>query len=244
MHNPFRVNRTKEDQHLSEGDLLLYVDGELPAKEGAKTQDHLQACWTCRTKMEKIQGTISAFVDYLDGTFARNLGPPPGGWRTFQARLRRVIAETGKLPAPSQPFAPLRTGLFTWPLAHRLAAGLFLTTVIAFLAILFRVPRISADQLIQKAEEARAQRIQAVPQPVVYQRLRVHRKRITPAEDSTVTWETWNDVGNDRLRQRAEEASGSVSAILNKGRRLARQLAGSGVRGQYREGHIIDPRSP
>ena len=205
MNNPFRNHQVSQDWHLTEDDLILYVGGELTAKESVKASEHLQVCWTCRTKMAGIEETISGFVSYMDAALVPSLGSPPRGWQTFQSRLRHVMDETRK--APTRSFAPLRSLLAAWRLSFRHVTGVVLTVLVVILAIVFRNPRISADQLIQKAV-AQEQRAPAVPQPVVYQRLQLWRQSNKFAEDGTVTWEIWNDVANGRFRQRAEYASG------------------------------------
>jgi anti-sigma factor RsiW len=52
----------KEDLHLSDQDLLLTADGELPARRAAQVRAHLAACWDCRARMAEIETTIADFV--------------------------------------------------------------------------------------------------------------------------------------------------------------------------------------
>ena len=48
--------------HLSDQDLLLSADGELPARRAAQVRAHLAACWDCRARMAQIEETIADFV--------------------------------------------------------------------------------------------------------------------------------------------------------------------------------------
>ncbi len=226
MDNLLGAGSSKKVWHVSDDELLCYVDGELGPKQAANIRDHLEACWTCRAKMEKIQQTIAAFVDYLNCDFAPNLDPPPRQWRTFRARMARVIVETGEPSAPYRRLVALRSVLSTSSLPLKLAAGLALTMLVAFLGVVLfdKVPRISAERLIQRAEEVQAQRTQAVPEPVVYQRLRVRQKSKGSAQDNAITWEIWNDVSNDRFKQRAGGANGQRS-IDSQARKASRLVA-------------------
>ena len=51
-----------EDLHLSDEELLLAADGELPTGRAAQVHAHLAACWSCRARMAEIEGTIADFA--------------------------------------------------------------------------------------------------------------------------------------------------------------------------------------
>ncbi len=51
-----------EDNHLTDEDLLLAADGELPARASARVQTHLAACWTCRARKQELEGAVGEFV--------------------------------------------------------------------------------------------------------------------------------------------------------------------------------------
>lgn len=80
-----------EDTHLSEGDLVLAADGELPPRRRAEVAAHLEKCWNCRERMESLQNTITGFVRARNSEFAGQL-PPEAGPR---ALLRARLAEAG-----------------------------------------------------------------------------------------------------------------------------------------------------
>ena len=54
----------RSDQHLTDRQIIMLVDGELPTGE-RKVRDHLAACWSCRSRMTEIQATIADFVHLL-----------------------------------------------------------------------------------------------------------------------------------------------------------------------------------
>src|SRR5580704_14595784 len=80
-----------ENIHLSENDLVLAADGELPARRRMEVAAHLEKCWSCRERMESLQSTISDLVRARNCELA-GLVPPEAGPR---ALLRARLAEAG-----------------------------------------------------------------------------------------------------------------------------------------------------
>jgi len=78
-----------QDSHLTDQDLLLAVDGELPHAREEQVQVHLAACWTCRNRKQEIEGAIGEFVRFHQHTFDAQI-PPAAGPR---ALLRAQIAD-------------------------------------------------------------------------------------------------------------------------------------------------------
>ena len=78
-----------EDLHLSDQELLLAADGELPARRAAQVHAHLAACWGCRSRMSEIEVTIADFAKAHRLTVDPQL-PPIAGHR---ALLRAQLAE-------------------------------------------------------------------------------------------------------------------------------------------------------
>lgn len=52
-----------EDSHLSDEDLLLAADGELPAPRIKQVTEHLAACWDCRARRGRLEATIADVVE-------------------------------------------------------------------------------------------------------------------------------------------------------------------------------------
>ena len=74
---------------LSDQELLLAADGELPTRRAAQVHVHLAACWSCRARMAEIEGTIADFARAHRQTLDPQL-PPIAGRR---ALLRTQLAE-------------------------------------------------------------------------------------------------------------------------------------------------------
>lgn len=206
MSNFFGTNWPPGTWHVPEDDLLPFVDGELPVKEAAKVRNHLEACWSCRQRIEKVQKTISAFVEYYNSGYVVGLDPAPGEWRTFDPKLKSVIAEADRESVLRGWLLPRIAPLPSLHTMARLAVGLSVAALVMVVTfVLYRTPRVSASQLIQKASEERTLRLSVVAHPVVYQKLRVQAGS-QPA--APVTWEIWNDEESGNAKQRVEDSAG------------------------------------
>jgi hypothetical protein len=111
-----------EDLHLSDQELLLVADGELPARRAAKVHAHLAACWGCRARMAEIEGTIADFAKAHRQTLDPQL-PPIDGPR---ALLRAQLAELASKPEESS-----WRWLVTFTTATRTTTFLCATVVVA-----------------------------------------------------------------------------------------------------------------
>jgi|SRR5579884_1006609 len=52
----------KHESHLSDRDLIMALDGELPARESRRVQEHVRACWKCRSRQSELEQAIAHFV--------------------------------------------------------------------------------------------------------------------------------------------------------------------------------------
>lgn len=81
-----------ENAHLSEHDLVLAADGELPARRRAEVTAHLETCWSCRERMESLQSTITNFVRARNSELNIQLPPAAGPRALLRARLNEAAA--------------------------------------------------------------------------------------------------------------------------------------------------------
>jgi len=86
----------KSYSHVSQEDLLLYADGELPRKAEENVREHLTSCWECRSRLHQLEQTISDFVrlhhEELDG----RLPPAEGSRALLAARLSQLATSSSR----------------------------------------------------------------------------------------------------------------------------------------------------
>jgi hypothetical protein len=80
------------DMHISDQELLLAADGELPTRCAARAHAHLAACWSCRARMAEIEGTIADFARAHRQTFDPHLPPIAGPRALLGAQLAQLAS--------------------------------------------------------------------------------------------------------------------------------------------------------
>jgi anti-sigma factor RsiW len=81
------------DMHLSDQELLLTADGELPTRRAAPVQAHLEACWDCRARMAEIEGTIADFARAHRQTLDPQLPSIDGPRAVLRAQLAELASQ-------------------------------------------------------------------------------------------------------------------------------------------------------
>jgi hypothetical protein len=84
----------QEEFHLSDRDLLLWADGDLPSQRAAEVRRHLGACRTCRTRMAEMEHAIADFVQIYGSELQADLPPIEGPRALLKARLAERTALT------------------------------------------------------------------------------------------------------------------------------------------------------
>jgi hypothetical protein len=80
-----------EFTHLSDRDLTQAADGEITSRRKAQVDAHLEACWSCRERMQSLQNTIADFVRARNEELNPQL-PAAGPRALLQARLAEAAA--------------------------------------------------------------------------------------------------------------------------------------------------------
>ena len=83
-----------EDLHLSDQELVLAADGELPGRRAAQVRAHLSACWDCRARMAEVERTITDFARAHRRTLDPQLPPIAGPRALLRARLSELASES------------------------------------------------------------------------------------------------------------------------------------------------------
>jgi hypothetical protein len=79
-----------EDAHLSDDEVLLAADDELPHARAA----HLSRCWMCRARKQETEQAILDFVVFHQRTYRPLLRPPAGPRALLKAQLAELAAES------------------------------------------------------------------------------------------------------------------------------------------------------
>jgi len=84
-----------EEGHLSDQELLLAADGELSARDAARVQAHLAACWSCRARRQEIEGAIGEFVRLYRRELSAQFPSADGPRALLKAQLAQ-LTETNR----------------------------------------------------------------------------------------------------------------------------------------------------
>ncbi len=76
--------------HLSDTDLLLFEDRELPEASMRPIEDHLRGCPACRTRLQQLQGGISAYGEYRKHVLQPSLSLPTTAWPSLRPQLNAL----------------------------------------------------------------------------------------------------------------------------------------------------------
>jgi hypothetical protein len=80
--------------HLSDQELLMVVDGELPAREAARVELHLTACWACRARKQDLETAIGEFIRFQRSSFEGQIPSGAGPRALLRARISQRAQAT------------------------------------------------------------------------------------------------------------------------------------------------------
>ncbi len=183
MDNYFQTNWAGNEGHPAEDELLLYVDGGLAAGQAEHLRAHLETCWSCCVKTEKMNEAISDFIDYRNVIITPMFEPPPQGWRKLDAEMRRLLSPHA---GESRQKYPIWRWLFSSGFGMRAAAALaFVLVILAGFEIGREVTTRSEFALEQRPASAQA----GVPKQI----------ELGPAEGTALEWmlrDSYSDATN------------------------------------------------
>lgn len=90
------MQQRRQENHVSDEELLFLEDGELSPSRSAEIRSHLEACWSCRTRVKEIEDTIVDFVHIHHAEFDSQLPPIAGPRALLNARLANETAVSQK----------------------------------------------------------------------------------------------------------------------------------------------------
>lgn len=88
-----RENPDLPMSHISDEDLVRFADGELSSQRASEVDAHLEACWTCRARMNEMQSAITGLVRAHHAQFDEQLPPIAGPRALLRVRLAELASE-------------------------------------------------------------------------------------------------------------------------------------------------------
>lgn len=222
MRDPFETPR-----HLPGETLLRLHDGECPPGEATAAQTHLETCWNCRYRYERVAEAAMRFVEYCDAAVESRGGTPDEQVR-FRARLRE---QAGRPPSGATARRVLagiaEVVLRPRPVAMTMAAVL----LAAWLYPGRTVPAATASEVLGRASAAEHASLARVSRPVIRQRIEVRKGA------ERVEWEHW--LAADRIVKRQwkqrSELAGELERVCRANGRDAGRLLSLGAHRAWRE---------
>jgi anti-sigma factor RsiW len=203
-------------------ELLSYLDGQLPPERHAEIEKLKEESWEIRLRLAELKRDIETYTEATRHLVPDQVPPFAEFWKGFpaeppsldQAERSSASPASRKLGSKDNWSSFSRRIRWLWPMplpSARLTAALVVlfVGVIAFVIRISLAPSVSAKELIRRTIQAEEQRIHVVTAPVIYQKLRVHRKLQISGHEDSATWEIWNDANHGRFRQRVEDTSGA-----------------------------------
>jgi hypothetical protein len=114
--------------HLSDQDLVMAADGELPERRRKEVLAHLDSCWSCRERKQAIESTILDFVRARNLELNDRMPSPSGPRALLRARLAALQAERS---AASRSLWRMVPAAAAFLLAVGVVAVIFVTSVSA-----------------------------------------------------------------------------------------------------------------
>ncbi len=234
--------------HLSDDDLLLYLDGEAAPNRGRKIEEHVKSCWGCRARLHEIEQAVTGFVKLRTALLDSPAAAPPKGWREFEYRLGELDAHAGGSPLTVRLSSALSA---LWPVRKPVPVGFAaLALTIVYVWLVLPPSTASAKEVLARAGDAEARMASRVSGPVLYQKLRVRRTAPkTTFREETV--EVWSDAARQRLAHRGEDHLWrELDQVLEANRLAAKPLVSARTFASWRSAvrvkreHVETGKSP
>jgi len=202
-----------QTNHFEEEELMLYLDGELPAREAERVVRHLPVCPDCNQRWTELR-EASLACEQFQQAFAESLPEPPRNWEGFEEQIRASFATSPKKqPFWGQRFAGLIRGFTSGPLLPWTLSGAAAAVAMMFLFVhLPAKPSLSVNDVLNRCEQASVGPAVGAS-PVVYQKLRITD---SAAPQKSVTVQFWSDRKLGRFR---EAMVSSSSAETEQGKK-------------------------
>ncbi len=90
------------ENHISNTDLVMAIDGELPVSRQREIDEHLHSCWRCRARRAQYERSIEEFITWHT---ALPVPPPDGPMARLRARMAEASQREERIPVRSNRIA-------------------------------------------------------------------------------------------------------------------------------------------
>src|ERR1700722_526084 len=73
--------------HLSDEELVLFSDQELPRRQASRVREHVAQCEQCRGRLAKLEHALACFADLHEREFQAQSFPSSNSRNLLKARL-------------------------------------------------------------------------------------------------------------------------------------------------------------
>ena len=94
-------------RHLSDEEVLLFVDRELPSRRDAQARAHLEHCESCSKRRDELESTLAQLVRVHEETIKEANGVSGSAHIRFRARLQARNSRIRQRPWLARPLLPL-----------------------------------------------------------------------------------------------------------------------------------------
>ena len=185
---------------VNDADLLLYAEGELPARPSSRMRSHIAGCPGCQTELEKLQDGVKTLVQF-HRDFALVVPAPRSTWEPLDVRIENWESRW-RLHSLFKSLGA------AFKLPNRVAAMAAMLLLVLCLILQPWHEIVSANELLGRAILAQSRSVSGAKGRVVHKRLLIHRRSRAHGQekDAPINYESWQDG----LQSRFRETSSSV----------------------------------
>ncbi len=180
----------------SAGELIAYLDGQLPRERRAEVQALLEGSWELRSQLADIERDTKLYIDASSDEFTGPFPSPDEIRAGIRAKLRERTA------AAHNPAVGHTAALVRRILRNGIPAAAAVLLVAAF--FMTRPRTITASTIVDRGRSMEATLLRTRATPVLHQRLQVRK------EGKNASWQIWSAPTKGRY---AESVGGDNSAV-------------------------------
>src|SRR5689334_12062636 len=87
------LSQLPSPEHVTEPQMIAYLDGELSPREQMRVRTHLESCWHCRYRLSAMEESIENFLGSRASLLSEEFVGSDAGVERFRQQLARHAAE-------------------------------------------------------------------------------------------------------------------------------------------------------